>query len=129
MKGAVFTDPNCSACQALERNLEQVDDVTIYVFMTPVIRPEKNYQSKSVWCSADRVNAWRELTTLRRLPAASPNCPNPIEANLAMSQALGIRATPTLVFEDGQRAQGSLPTGVLRERLARAEQHQLAQAR
>ena len=35
---AVFTDPNCSACQALERNLEQVDDVTIYVFMTPVIR-------------------------------------------------------------------------------------------
>ena len=37
---AMFSDPYCPACKSFERTLQEVDDITIYVFMFPVIRPE-----------------------------------------------------------------------------------------
>src|SRR5258708_3938799 len=51
---AMFSDPYCPACKQFEQTLQQVDDITIYVFMFPVIRPELAEQSKAVWCSPDR---------------------------------------------------------------------------
>src|ERR1044071_1925705 len=58
---AMFSDPYCPACRQFERSLAQVDNVTIYVFMYPVIRPENIDHSRMVWCSADRAKAWLEL--------------------------------------------------------------------
>ena len=43
---AMFSDPYCPACRQFERSLAQIDNVTIYVFMYPVIRPE-NIDSSS----------------------------------------------------------------------------------
>src|ERR687887_535045 len=50
---AMFSDPYCPACRQFEQTLQQIDDITIYVFMFPVIRPELAEQSKAVWCSPD----------------------------------------------------------------------------
>jgi predicted DsbA family dithiol-disulfide isomerase len=118
---AVFSDPYCAACQAFEQTLQQIDDVTLYVFMLPVIRPDKTNQSKSVWCSPDRAKAWTDLTLNRKVPEAAPDCDNPVDSLMALIQPIGIRATPTMVFENGQRGQGNMLASVLRERLARAE--------
>src|SRR5258708_7232407 len=51
---AMFSDPYCPACRQFEQTLQQLNDVTIYVFMFPVIRPEFADHSKAVWCSSDR---------------------------------------------------------------------------
>src|SRR3954470_2176852 len=58
---AMFSDPFCPACRQFEKALAQVDDVTIYIFMYPVIRPQNADHSRSVWCSTDRARAWLEL--------------------------------------------------------------------
>lgn len=118
---AVFSDPYCSACQAFEKTLSHLDDVSLYLFMLPVIRPDKMDQSKSVWCSSDRAKAWVDLALLRKAPDAAPTCDNPVDAVMALLPTIGIRATPTIIFENGQRGQGSMLESTLRERLVLAE--------
>src|SRR3989338_1694032 len=58
---AMFSDPYCPACRSFERTLAQLDDITIYVFLSPVIRPKTPSHSRAVWCSPDRAKAWLEL--------------------------------------------------------------------
>src|SRR5262249_2262167 len=55
---AMFTDPYCPYCRRLEQTLLQIDDLTVYVFMYPVIRPDAADHSRAVWCSKDRAKAW-----------------------------------------------------------------------
>jgi thiol:disulfide interchange protein DsbC len=107
---AVFSDPYCPACRKFEQELAQVDDVTIYYFMYPVIRPDMMAHSKSVWCSPDRAKAWIALATRPRPqpPTAKPDCPTPVERVLELGQALGINSTPTLFFTTGERARGGM---------------------
>jgi thiol:disulfide interchange protein DsbC len=114
---AMFSDPYCPACQAFEQTLQQVDDMTLYVFMFPVIRPERIDHSKSVWCSPDRSKAWLDLALRKKMPAASPTCENPVESIVQLGQSIGVRATPTVFFENGERVQGGMPLAQLRARL------------
>lgn len=113
---AMFSDPYCPACQSFEQTLQQVDDMTLYVFMFPVIRPEKIEDSKSVWCAGDRAKAWLDLALRRKAPAAA-SCDNPVESIVALGQTLGVRATPTMFFENGERQQGGMSAADLRSRM------------
>ena len=113
---AMFSDPYCPACQSFEQTLQQVDDLTLYVFMFPVIRPERSEDSKSVWCSPDRAKAWLDLALRKKAPARAA-CENPVEANVSFGQSIGVRATPTIFFENGERQQGGLSAADLRTRL------------
>ena len=113
---AMFSDPYCPACQSFEQTLQQVDDMTLYVFMFPVIRPERIGESKSVWCASDRAKAWLDLALRKKAPPAA-NCDNPVESIVALGQAMGVRATPTLFFENGERQQGGMSAADLRTRL------------
>ena len=113
---AMFSDPYCPACQSFEQTLQQVDDMTLYVFMFPVIRPERIDDSKSIWCAPDRAKAWLDLALRKKAPAAA-TCENPVESILAFGQSIGVRATPTLFFENGERQQGGSSLNDLRTRL------------
>lgn len=106
---AMFSDPYCPACQRFEQELIKVDDVTIYVFMYPVIRPELSDQSRSVWCSKDRQKAWLDLALRKRPPAVNTSCANPIDTVLALGRRLGVNSTPTLFLATGERLRGGLP--------------------
>ena len=114
---AMFSDPYCPACRQFEQTLQQLDDITIYVFMFPVIRPELAEQSKSVWCSADRAKAWLDVALRGKPPAAKPDCPNPVEKNLELGHSLGVNSTPTLVLANGERIAGGLSRTDLSELL------------
>jgi len=114
---AMFSDPYCPACRQFEQTLQQLDDITIYVFMFPVIRPELAEQSKSVWCSADRAKAWLDVALRGKPPAAKPDCPNPVEKNLDLGHSLGVNSTPTLVLANGERIAGGLSRADLTELL------------
>jgi thiol:disulfide interchange protein DsbC len=105
---AMFSDPYCPACRQFEQTLQQVDDITIYVFMFPVIRPELAEQSKQVWCSSDRAKAWLDVALRGKPPTASASCANPVEKNLDLGHSLGVNSTPTLVLANGERITGGL---------------------
>ena len=116
---AMFTDPYCPYCRRLEQALLQIDDITIYVFMYPVIRPENADHSRAVWCAPDRVKAWLELaaTDTPKVPAGGATCANPIDKVLEFGRSLRVNGTPTLFFANGERAGGGMPLGQLRVKL------------
>jgi len=105
---AMFSDPYCPACRQFEQTLQKVDDVTIYVFMFPVIRPELAEQSKQVWCSPDRAKAWLDVALRGKPPTAKADCADPVAKNLVLGRSLGVNSTPTLVLANGERITGGL---------------------
>ena len=116
---AMFTDPYCPYCRRLEQALLQIDDLTVYVFMYPVIRPDAADHSRAVWCSKDRAKAWLDLAAGDRakIPEASPSCPNPVDKVVELGRSLRVNGTPTLYFANGERAGGGMPLGALRAKL------------
>ena len=113
---AIFSDPYCPACRQFEQTLAQVEDITIYYFMYPVIRPELADHSRLVWCSADRGKAWLELAARAkpRVPAADGSCEGPVERVLELGRTLRVTSTPTLFFTNGERLRGGVPVAQLR---------------
>ena len=118
---AMFTDPYCPYCRQLEQALLQIDDITVYVFMYPVIRPAAIDHSRAVWCSKDRARAWLELAVgdKPKVPAAPATCANPVDKVLELGRSLRVIGTPTLIFADGERASG-MPLAQLRAKLDQA---------
>jgi thiol:disulfide interchange protein DsbC len=116
---AMFSDPYCPACRQFERSLAQVDNVTIYVFMYPVIRPENIDHSRMVWCSADRAKAWLELAAAPKpkVPNAPANCGDPVDKVLKLGRSLAVNSTPTLVLANGERVSGGLSPEDLKDLL------------
>ena len=114
---AMFSDPYCPACKQFEQVLQQIDDVTVYVFMYPVIRPELAEQSKAVWCAPDRSAAWLDLALRGKRLAASAACDGPVDKNLELGRMLGVNSTPTLYFANGERMSGGLPATELKDLL------------
>jgi thiol:disulfide interchange protein DsbC len=104
----MFSDPYCPYCQKFEETLIKVDDITVYVFMYPVIRPQNADHSKAVWCSPDRAKAWLDLAIQHKRPAAAANCDNPVEKNLDLGRSLRINSTPTLIFANGEKVSGGM---------------------
>jgi thiol:disulfide interchange protein DsbC len=116
---AIFSDPYCPYCRRLEQALLQLDDITVYVFMYPVIRPAAADHSRAVWCSKDRAKAWLELAAAEKpkVPAAAATCANPVDKVLELGRSLRVSGTPTLFFANGERAGGTMEAGQLRAKL------------
>jgi thiol:disulfide interchange protein DsbC len=117
----MFSDPYCPYCQKFEQALQQIDDITVYVFMYPVIRPQAADHSRAVWCSPDRAKAWLELALDHKRPAASPDCDNPVEKNLQLGRALRVNSTPTLILANGERVSGGMSAKALQDVLDRVQ--------
>lgn len=105
---AVFSDPNCGYCRRFESDLARLDDITIHVFMFPILRPESVRQSKAVWCSRNRQRAWNDLLQKRIEPLGVGPCATPIADLLMFGRWLGARATPTWFLPDGRRGSGAM---------------------
>jgi thiol:disulfide interchange protein DsbC len=119
-KIAVFSDPNCPFCKRFEKDLANLDDSTVHIFLFPVIRPESVPQTKAVWCSPDRAKAWRDLMLRGVQPSAKPDCNTPVEKLVALGRSLGANATPTWFDETGERYSGALALDDVRKILDEA---------
>jgi len=121
-KLAVFSDADCPYCRKLEPELAKLDNVTIYVYLYPLpFHKDAARKSKVVWCSADKVKAWEDLMLRNMEPEnANADCPNPIEANLALGQKLHVQGTPAIIFANGKRVPGYVPAEKLEQMLAAA---------
>ena len=121
-KIAVFSDPDCPYCKRLEQSLTQLDNVTIYTFLYPLVQlhPKAPEVSRSIWCSPDRVKAWDDYMLRNIAPKAASNCDNPVDKIVEFGQSRRIGGTPTLFFTDGKRVPGAIPLEQIESLLAKA---------
>jgi len=117
-KLAIFEDPNCGYCKRFERDLLAVNDVTVYVFLYPILSQNSVEQSKQIWCSKDPGKMWLDHMTKDLAPAGDGSCATPLDQNLAFGHAKRINGTPTLVFENGERVPGVMPIAEVEKKLA-----------
>jgi len=118
---ALFEDPNCGYCKRFERDLAKVEDLTMYVFLYPILSPESMEKSKAVWCAPDRAKAWLDLMLKDAAPANDGKCETPIDKLVSYGREKRITGTPTIIFEDGERVPGMMPIAAFEKRLAEAK--------
>jgi thiol:disulfide interchange protein DsbC len=117
---AVFADPNCGYCKRFERELTDAKDVTVYTYLIPILGPDSDAKTKSVWCAKDRTATWRAWMLDGKAPPAAPaTCDmSAIERNMALARKHRVTGTPALVFEDGKRVPGAMPLPQFEQQLA-----------
>jgi thiol:disulfide interchange protein DsbC len=107
-KLAVFEDPNCGYCKRFERDMQKVTDVTVYMFLYPILGPDSVEKSKNLWCAKDKGKAWQDLMVHDR-PVAPASCDSSALArNIEFGKKYRITGTPTLIFADGSRVPGAV---------------------
>lgn len=107
-KLAVFEDPNCGYCKRFERDMQKVTDVTVYMFLYPILSPDSAEKSKNIWCAKDKGKAWQDLM-VRDQPVATASCDSSALArNIEFGKKHRITGTPTLIFADGTRVPGAV---------------------
>ncbi len=114
-----FEDPNCGYCKQLQKELNKVNDVTIYTFLLPILSPDSAEKSKAVWCSRDRAKTWDDLMSKAIMPAnAAKACTTPLDENQLLAQRFGVRGTPAVYLANGQQVGGFLPADKLEQAFA-----------
>lgn len=107
-KLAVFEDPNCGYCKRFERDLQKVDNITISMFLYPILSTDSNEKSKHIWCAKDKAKAWQDWMVHDK-PAAVASCDtSALERNTEVGRKHKITGTPTLIFADGTRVPGAI---------------------
>lgn len=120
-KLAYFGDPNCGYCKKFEQDLAKIDDVTVYVFLYPVLGPDSVQKAKSVWCSKDRAKVWDDQLVNNVAPTGPGTCDTPVDKIIAFGKQKNITGTPTLFFVDGTRVPGAIPYEQIEQKLASAK--------
>jgi thiol:disulfide interchange protein DsbC len=118
---AVFADPNCGYCKRFERDLLGVNDITVYLFLYPILAPDSVQKSKAVWCAPDRGKAWLDYMARDLALPVDTACATPIDKNLEFGKTKLIRGTPTIFFEDGERVPGAMAMADFEKRLVAAK--------
>ena len=116
-KLAVFEDPNCSYCHRLETELAKVKNLTVYMFLYPILGPDSTAKSQNIWCAANRTKAWQDWMLRQKTPAAAQCDTAAVQRILEFGRGHRITGTPTIVFEDGRRVSGAMDTAALENML------------
>ena len=107
-KIALFEDPNCGYCKKFERDLQKVDNVTVYLFLYPILGPDSIDKSRNIWCARDKGKAWQDWM-VREQPVPAGTCDTEaLDRNIEFGRKYKITGTPTLVFADGTRVPGAI---------------------
>lgn len=105
----VFSDPDCPACQLLQSELEDVDDITIYTFPFALthLHPTAVETAKKIWCSKEPLKVWKSYLIEQQKPQNnSMSCINPIDKNMELAKLHKIALTPTIFNSLGHRISG-----------------------
>jgi thiol:disulfide interchange protein DsbC len=117
-KVAIFEDPNCPYCKHFERDLQKVNDVTVYMFLYPILGPDSADKSRNLWCAKDRGGAWLDWM-LRAKAAPNATCDvSAVTRNVEFGRKHKISGTPTMIMADGARVAGAMPSADVEKLLA-----------
>ena len=108
-KLVVFADPNCGYCKRFEKDLQNLQDVTIYHLLYPILGEDSKAKSRNIWCAKDRVKTWNDWMLRGVTPPATQCDTAAIDANVEFGKKHRISGTPTLILTDGSRIAGAVP--------------------
>ena len=119
-KMAVFEDPNCGYCKRFERDLQSVDNVTISMYLYPILSADSAEKSRNIWCAKDKGKAWMDWMVRDQAAApALPKCDaSALMRNVEMGKKYKITGTPTIIFADGSRVPGAIGAADVEKHLA-----------
>lgn len=117
---AVFEDPNCTYCKRFERDLQKVDNVTVYLFLYPILSRDSAEKSRNIWCAKDKIKSWHDYMLRDKSPASASCDIDAIQRNLALGRKHKITGTPTLIFADNNRVPGAIAAQEVEKYLAAA---------
>lgn len=111
----VFTDTTCPFCHKLHEEIEDINEAGITVrylaYPRQGLKSDAYENMVSVWCAADRREAFSKAINNDRVKASS--CDNPVKKHYLLGQQIGLQGTPTLIFEDGSLVSGYRPVSVI----------------
>jgi thiol:disulfide interchange protein DsbC len=107
-KMAMFEDPNCGYCKRFERELQSIDNITVYLFLYPILGKDSVEKSKAILCAKDPAKAWQDLMLRDQVPPSSSCDAAAVKRNVDFGQKQKITGTPTSFFADGTRVSGAV---------------------
>jgi thiol:disulfide interchange protein DsbC len=116
-KLAVFEDPQCGYCKRFEEGLQKVNNITIHMFLYPVLGQKSIETSKNIWCAKDKGKAWQDWMLSDVEPAAAKCDTQAVDRNVKLGKKYKVTGTPTLVFADGSRVPGAIGADQVEQRL------------
>ena len=114
---AIFSDPNCGYCKRLEKSLLQLDNITIYTYLIPILSADSTQKAKQIWCSPDASKTYIDWMVNGVPPSGKSDCSTPLDKNLNYAKSYGITGTPTIFFTDGSRFPGAVQIADIEKKL------------
>lgn len=107
-----FTDADCPYCTKLHEEMDDINARGIEVRYLAWPRSEGSIpKMEAIWCSEDRKAAMDQAKMGANIQA--PSCNSPVQAQIDLGMALGVRGTPAIFTESGQQVGGYLPAAQL----------------
>lgn len=107
----VFTDVDCPYCQVLHKDVPKLNaegiEVRYLAYPRMGLNTETYKKMEQVWCSKDRRQAM-DIAKTSDL-TATDTCENPVADQYKLAGTLGIRGTPTIFLENGEKIGGYAP--------------------
>lgn len=107
-KMAVFEDPNCGYCKKFERDLMKVDNVTVHVFLYPILSADSGEKSRNIWCAKDKGKTFLDWMVRDVLPPSASCDTAAVARNFEFGKKARITGTPAMIFADGSRVPGAI---------------------
>ena len=115
---ALFEDPNCGYCKKFEKDLLKVNNVTIHLFLYPILGAGSVDRAKNIWCAKDKVKTWQDWMVRDITPPDTTCDREALVRNVELGRKYKISGTPTIVFADGSRVPGAIGSDQIELRLA-----------
>jgi thiol:disulfide interchange protein DsbC len=115
-----FEDPNCGYCKKLAKELQKVNNATVYTFLYPVLGEDSFEKSKAIWCSGDRMKAWNDwMISNKEVGKAPAKCDlSGLEKTMDLGRKMRISGTPAMFFGSGERVGGYIPAEEIQKRFS-----------
>jgi len=118
---SVFTDIDCGYCRKLHSQMDKylAHGIRIrYLFFPRAGLQSESYQKAvAVWCADDRNKAMTLAKSGQKIEMKE--CQNPVSSHYSLGEQMGIRGTPALVLDDGEKLPGYVPPDRLNEYLTK----------
>ena len=107
-KIAVFEDPNCGYCKRFEKDLQKIDNITVYLFLYPILSADSMEKARNIWCSKDKPKTWQDWMTKGQTPSSLSCESSAMLRNLEYGKKHKIIGSPTILLSDGSRVPGAI---------------------
>lgn len=115
----VFTDIDCGYCRKLHDEVPALNaaglEVRYLAYPRAGVGSSSYKKYVSVWCNADQQESMTRAKSGKSVDEAE--CDNPIAKTFNLGRRIGVRGTPTIVFDDGRMLPGYLPATELLKRI------------